>query len=225
MKQILFLATLTLLMLTSCSSNRFAMTETSQLTFSKKPLQVVNNKTSLVFPLQEEGFSPNYTGGYDLNFITRDNFNEHYVAHRLIIDCIKQLPFKNKTVEFVYADKLIVLALDNDYRSWMPHYAFEGDGANYVMSKNEWRNPSLSTNSIWRNLIISTVKKRILCVDRINLKGRCYAIVYVIQADHQRYPFPTFYHWNITQPELLPNMGNVIAGFSLITRKIVKANQ
>lgn len=64
-----------------------------------------------------------------------------------------------------------------------------------------------------------------MCVDRVMLKGNYYAIVYIIQSDKKSYPFPALYHWDTTQPELLPNTWITLEGFADMTRKIIVANR
>ena len=213
--------------MTGCAMSHFEFADPSALSISKQPIQVINCKTNVKYPLREDIFSPNYTGGYELNFITREKFNNHYVAYNLIKDCIKQLPFKHKMVEFVYADKCIVLRLDNDYRTWAAHYTINITGETYgELFGEKWRsNQALSKNICWRNLIISRSKKRILCVDRILLDGNAIAIVYVLQADKKSYPFPTLYHWDITQPESLPYTGRILDAFADITKSIMATNE
>ena len=108
----------------------------------------------------------------------------------------------------------------------MPNYSLNINGDCVVELADEWNSKrKLQIADFWRNLIISPSKKRVLCVDRLMLKGNFYAIVYIIQADKRNYPFPALYHWDVTQPEMLPRIGKTLEGFTDITRKIIIANQ
>lgn len=219
-------AMLTVLLFTGCASSNFRFIDSSELSMTEIPLEVINSKTNVKYPLRKDLLSPNYTGGYDLNFINQSNFNNEYAAYDLIRGSISQLPFKEKTVEFVSADKFVVLRLDNEHHEWVPNYSLNVKGDRVVELADEWNsNRKLQPGSFWRNLIISPSKKRVLCVDRLVLKGNPYAVMYVMQADKKGYPFPTLYHWNITQPEMLPNISVTLEGFADMTRKIIEANQ
>lgn len=214
------------LSLTGCVKADFGFIDSSVLSLKENSSMVINSKTNVNYPLREDIFSPNYTGGYDLNFITQSNFNRQYAAYDLIRTSINQLPFKDKRVEFVYADKLIVLRLDNENNEWTPNYSLNLKGECFVESAAEWKsNRKLQGDGFWRNLIIAPSKKRVLCVDRVILKGNFYAMVYVIQAEKRGYPFPTLYHWDVTQPELLPNIWTTLEGFAEMTKKIIVTNQ
>ena len=214
------------LFLTGCASSHLEFTDSSNLTINKHPLQISNENTMAEFPMNEDYLSPNYTGGYDLNFITKANFNKQYAAYHLIKDCINDIPLKGKQINFILADKVIVCSLDKEYRNWKPNYTFDSKGVVCIEIEDEWKtDQTLQPGKCWRNLIILGTKKRILCVDRVKLKGRYYAIVYVMQAEKKEYSFATLYHWNITQPELLPNTASSLAVFADITKKIIIVNQ
>ena len=211
---------------TGCSSSNFGFIDSSELSMNENTFEVINFKTNVKYPLRKDLLSPNYTGGYTLNFINQSNFNNRYAAYDLIKASINQLPFKDKRVEFVSADKFIILRLNNENQEWAPNYSLNINGDCVVELADEWNSKrKLQIGDFWRNLIISPSKKRVLCVDRLMLKGNFYAIVYIMQADKRNYPFPALYHWDVTQPELLPCIGITLEGFTDITRKIIVANQ
>lgn len=214
------------LLLSGCANSNFDFTDSSELSIQENPYEIINSKTNIKYPLREVLLSPNYTGGYKLNFINQSNYNHQYAAYDLIKASINQLPFKNKRVEFVFADKFMVLRLDKDNHEWAPNYSLNIKGDYVVELPGEWNsNRKLQNEDFWRNLIISPSKKRVLCVDRVMLKGNYYAIVYIIQSDKKSYPFPALYHWDATQPELLPNTWITLEGFADMTRKIIVANR
>ncbi len=214
------------LLFTGCVSSNFKFIDSSELNIQENPFEVINSKTNVKYPLREDLLSPNYTGGYKLNFINQSNFNNQYAAYDLIRTSINQLPFKDKRVEFVCSDKFIVIRLDNEVHEWAPNYSLNIKGECIVELADEWNsNRKLQSDGFWRNLIISPSKKRVLCVDRVMLKDNFYAIVYVVQADKKGYSFPTLYHWDVTQPEMLPNIWITLEGFADITKKIIEANQ
>lgn len=225
MKKISIVSLLAFL-LTACSTSQFHFLDNSSLSLDREKSVITNSRTGVRYPLREEILSPNYTGGYELNFISGEDFSKNYELYGLIKECIKQLPFKQKNVEFVYADKCIVLWLDQDYRSWAPNYTF-GEGApDYIVNKGEWnKNAALTEKTCWRNLLISRSKRRILCVDRVLISSKPAAIVYIMQEERRSLPFPAFYHWHITQPELLPYLGRNLDSFENITRDILEANK
>lgn len=226
MTKLVVVAIVAVLTLTGCASADFAFVDSSVLSLKKNSSVVVNSMTNVNYPLREDILSPNYTGGYELNFINQSNFNSLYAAYDLIRTSIHQLPFKDKRVEFVYADKLIVLRLNNEDKAWAPNYSMNIKGECFVESAAEWSSHRrLQRDDYWRNLIISPSKQRVLCVDRLTLKGNFYAIVYIVQAEKKAYPFPTLYHWDVTQPELPPNLWVTLLGFADITKNIIKANQ
>lgn len=217
---------LAVLLFTGCANSNFRFIDSSELSINENPFEVINSKTNVKYPLRKDLLSPNYTSGYELNFINQSNFNNQYAAYDLIKSSINQLPFKDKRVEFVSADKFIVLRLDNENHEWMPNYSLNIKGDCVVESADEWNSyRKLQSDDFWRNLIISPSKKRVLCVDRVMLKGNFYAIVYVMQADKKGYPFSTLYHWDVTQPEMLPNIWITLEGFADMTKKIIVANQ
>lgn len=119
MTKLVVVAIVAVLTLTGCASADFAFVDSSVLSLKKNSSVVVNSMTNVNYPLREDILSPNYTGGYELNFINQSNFNSLYAAYDLIRTSIHQLPFKDKRVEFVYADKLIVLRLNNEDKAGM----------------------------------------------------------------------------------------------------------
>ena len=185
--------------------------------------------------MRKDLLSPNYTGGYTLNFINQSNFNNRYAAYDLIKASISQLPFKQasanyhlrtRRVEFVSADKFIILSFNNEKQEWAPNYSLNIKGDCVVELADEWNSKrKLQIGDFWRNLIISPSKKRVLCVDRLMLKGNFYAIVYIIQADKKNYPSLLYIIGMVTQPEMLPRIGKTLEGFTDITRRIIIANQ
>lgn len=214
------------LLLTACSTSQFHFLENSALGIDRSKSLITNSRTGVKYPLREDIFSPNYTGGYDLNFVSGAEFNASYEAYGMVSECLKQLPFSQKNVEFVYADKCIVLWTGQDYRSWAPDYTFGVGEEMYIEDKNAWNNTvALPKNTCWRNLIVMPKKHRILCVDRVIIDGRAAAIVYIMQADHRSLSLPALYHWNITQPELMPFTGQMLDGFAEVTRDILVANR
>lgn len=176
---------------TGCSSSNFEFIDSSELSMNENTFEVINFKTNVKYPLRKDLLSPNYTGGYTLNFINQSNFNNRYAAYDLIKASINQLPFKDKRVEFVSADKFIILRLNNENQEWAPNYSLNINGDCVGELADEWNSKrKLQIGDFWRNLIISPSKKRVLCVDRLMLKGNFYAIVYIIQADKKKLPFP-----------------------------------
>lgn len=213
------------LLLTACSTTHFHFLEDSLLSIDRNKSLITNSRTGVKYPLREDIFSPNYTGGYELNLVSGNGFNRQYEAYNMVSDCLKELPFRQKNVEFVYADKCIVLWIGHDYREWAPDYTFGVGEEKYVEDKNAWnKSVALGRNMCWRNLLVSKKKHRILCVDRVVIDGRPAAIVYIMQADVRGLSLPTLFHWDITRPELLPNTGYVLDSYADVTRDILMEN-
>ena len=77
---------------TGCSSSNFEFIDSSELSMNENTFEVINFKTNVKYPLRKDLLSPNYTGGYTLNFINQSNFNNRYAAYDLIKASINQSP-------------------------------------------------------------------------------------------------------------------------------------
>lgn len=219
-----FFSLFTLLLLMGCSSAELSFSPSSALSLDEQHVSL-NRSTNIAFPLNHDIIMCNYTGDSGSKFITYQNFSAQYPAYRLIRDSMKQLPFKCPLIDFVFSDKCIVLRVDNDYSHWQPNCVFNTEGEQYIeQTSYKSTTKPLEKGECWRNIIVSQSQRRILCIDRILLKGHHYAIVYILQAEHKCYPYQAVYHWDITKTELLPYSGETLNALYNVTKAIIDAN-
>ena len=104
------------LLLSGCANSNFDFTDSSELSIQENPYEIINSKTNIKYPLREDLLSPNYTGGYKLNFINQSNYNHQYAAYDLIKAReekeIKKL-LKNKIIEKTRKKLLNILGNSN----------------------------------------------------------------------------------------------------------------
>lgn len=188
-------------MLASCSSYKlppFASSPQWSLEGNVASSEVcgmaINFGGETVFPISNAS-----DGDYDLNFITSasqfavyDSFCREYITSAL-----KRIPVGIDSIEFVLADRYIVLS-PAIADSWMPDFIRRGDGAEIVVEANPISSTVQPHDEIWRNFLFDDHLRRVIIVDRLVKNGRHHAIVYILQSENKRVPFTTAIHFDIT---------------------------
>lgn len=161
-------------------------------------------------------------GDYDLHFVCGESDFKSYppVCSRYIIDVMRNIPLKTDSVELILADRFMVLSLNADNR-WRPDYTRLPDGSWLAVEANPVTSVIQPHDELWRNVVFSNGKKRIVVVDRMVYGGHHYAIVYVMQSEKKGLPFANVIHYDVTNRQNIQMVGSYMDWLLGISEKAI----
>ncbi|MBR5101637.1 MAG: hypothetical protein IK092_00755 [Muribaculaceae bacterium] len=150
-------------------------------------------------------------GDYDLHFITTqadfDNYNTECAKY--IKDVVKSIPFTIDSIQLIFADQYLVMS-SSMFNQCKPDYVRRADGSWMVVEANPVKSDVQPHNELWRNLIFSNSKHRIVVVDRIIKNGKHYAIAYVLQSEKKGVPCATGFQYDILNRQNIQSIGTYL---------------
>ena len=132
---------------------------------------------------------------------------------RLLRSIGKELPFRVDSLQRIGESTFGFSS--TQYISMPPDYTIDDKGELIV-----YRTTILETateqadNQIWRNLVVSKRRHRVLCIDRLRRPTGTEGRLYVMQMESPRYPtLAGAYHWDVSDARHLQAVGNVLDDF------------
>jgi hypothetical protein len=142
-------------------------------------------------------------------------------SEEFVRDVQKDLPFKVSGLKAVSGHDNTYSFRSDGYIGLLPDYEVDSEGASMIYQTTfAPTHNTQPSNVIWRNIVINKRDKRVLCIDRLTQNGRTFGYVYVLQSETARYSDSGTFHWDVSNPKLLLNVGDAIEGmskFSVVT--------
>lgn len=139
-------------------------------------------------------------------------------------DVRKDLPFKVSELKAVSGHDNTYLFSCEDIIGLLPDYEVDGEGASMIYQTTfAPTHNTQPSNIIWRNIVINSHDKRVLCIDRLVRNGRTFGYVYVLQSQTARYSDSGTFHWDVSDQRLLLNVSDAIEGMSELSVETLKA--
>lgn len=213
--------------LMSCSSQRFAFSDSSQWYYNKKIATVENKVDGTHYQFFQAGMEPvNITEQtYVPNFITGNNFNKKYKGYRLLHDCLSDIPVKIETVDFILADRYVLATLSSEEKQWVSDYTIDLNKGSLMLMENNDKNNTSYGDFMKRNIIRNDRDKRVVCVDRFMLGGKPKALIYYCQSELKKYPFAPLNHWTTTRFENLQVLAEILDFYKSLSENIIRQNK
>lgn len=227
-KIFIFFLGITSLLFYGCNS-KVIFSNDNDLTFDKSTVTVKDNISDLryIFRDKNEELLNTSDCSYDIHIISRQTFDKNYVGFRFINDCMKMLPFKDKIVFCIVADQYIVFSCGDYDATWKPDYEIKCiDGTTITMEQDLFPfKQGLTSGRIWRNILLSKKDKRMVCVDRMILKGKRIGIMYILQSKNKKYPFCSMAQWTVSDIRNLQMAASCLERFKKISLRIYTTNE
>jgi|WetSurMetagenome_2_1015567.scaffolds.fasta_scaffold146812_2 hypothetical protein len=217
-------------LLCGCSTTKINFAKQNQWTFNRSKCEVTDsaNRMTFTFKLKEQERIANLSNCSDsLNFVTSEkDFNQGYKCTDYIRSVLRDVPINTDSICYILADHIVVFKCNSKNDIWKPDYILTRDGNFFCTSGDNTKGKIQDEgNELWRNLIVQRKDRRIICVDRFYLRNKCIGIIYIIQADHKKWPYCGTCHWNVTDPHCLEMAGNILDYDKQISRNIWDKNK
>lgn len=75
---------------------------------------------------------------------------------------------------------------------------------------------------VWRNVVVSKKRQRVICIDRYLREGRTEGFVYAFQTESKKYPTYGTYHWDVSDSRHIEMMGTMLDNMHQLAVKRLK---
>ncbi len=204
--------------LMSCSSlKHIPFSSYPQWKIDRESGLISNTADSTVFRFYEPGHElvNREDCNYGVPFITSANYDKENRFSKCIAECLKSFPCDIDSVLFVLNDEIVVFEFTED-KVLSPHYVFSEDGRSFgllvenLLTQQEQKQLQLTSDIIWRNIVFSKRARRIIAVDRLIIGNKHVGIAYILQSKINKYPFCSYYLWDVTDPRNVEMVGYVL---------------
>ena len=133
----------------------------------------------------------------------------------------RDLPFAVDSVRWLTGTDIPTLKFSNaHYTALAPDAEIRPDGEYVVCNMLGSGNPSRQTeDNIWRNVVASRRKQRVVCIDRYLRQGRTEGYAYVLQTERKEYPRYGSFHWDVSDPRNMEMTGAMLTDLRNLAMK------
>jgi hypothetical protein len=147
-------------------------------------------------------------------------------AQRLEASVRKELPFRVDSLRWFDSVDITYQFANHYYIPTLPDAEIGMDGNLSVYQSFDFVKPSIQTeDKIWRNVVISPKKKRVICIDRYMKKGVTHGYVYVLQSESKQFPTLGKYHWDVSNLHNVEMLGNTLEHLRGLTLRRIKSGE
>jgi len=137
---------------------------------------------------------------------------------RFAQDVQRDFPFKVSALNSVPDHAGVYAFHCENLVDWLPDYEIDAEGA--VMGYRTTFAPTHDkqpANIIWRNIVVNPKAKRVLCIDRMVMKGKTIGYVYVLQSETKEYSDENTYHWDVSDHRLMLSVAAAVEYMSALS--------
>ena len=122
---------------------------------------------------------------------------------------MKEFPFRVDSVSWLSTGDLPTFKFANTgYVALAPDAEIRPDGDYWVANTFDAEPPvHQADDNIWRNIVVSRKKQRVMCIDRYLQQVRTVGYCYVLQSERKEYPRYGTLHWDVSDPRNVEMVG------------------
>ena len=150
------------------------------------------------------------------------------VKQRLAKSVVKDLPFRVDSIYWVEGGDIPTLKFINvGCINYPPDAEIRYDDS-YVGNVFYTKPPTRQyEGDIWRNVVVSRKKQRVVCIDRYLRNGHTEGYCYVLQSERKDYHFYGVFFWDVSDPRNIEMTGTILKDLreTAIRRRYYDVNQ
>ena len=139
---------------------------------------------------------------------------------------IKAFPFSVDSISWLTSGDYPTFRFANaEYTDARPDAEIRSNGDYWVCNMFDAEQPKpQSEENIWRNILVSCRKQRVVCIDRYLRGGRTVGYCYVLQSERKEYPTYGTLHWDVSDPRNIEMVGEMLNDLKGLALKRHQAN-
>jgi len=134
---------------------------------------------------------------------------------------LQEIPFRVDSISWLTAGDLPAFRFANtEYVDVAPDAEIRPDGDYWVCNMFDAAPPAhQADDNIWRNVLVSHKKQRVVCIDRYLQQGRTVGYCYVMQSERKEYPTYGTFHWDVSDSRNIEMVGVMLDDLKDIAMK------